>query len=289
MALPQISSLNDFLSGALEAGTNLYNLGVENILNPIEGISENFNPSRPSISNNFTYDVFPQDVSSESFAHYMTITAITGGIPSGAAQQLLDAAGRAVGAISQDASLAANQSQYAAVIFIPGGSSGSGIVNHDVHEYADIKLTNLLKDQVGVGATLSGISGYSMNPGVQVLYRSTSLRSFQFQFLMAPQSERESRSMESIIQNLRYWAAPRAVGVLFQSPAEFQVRYYSQNRENPHIPKMRRCVLNRIDVDYAPLSGEWSTFSNGHPVAALLSLNFQEMEIIHKDLIVGGH
>ena len=289
MALPQISSVTDFLNGVRDAASSLYDFAGENVVNPAQGIAENLRPSSPSISNNFSYDVFPEEVSSESYAHYMTITAITGGIPSGAVPQLLDAAGRRLNVISQDASLAPNQSQYAAVIFIPSGPSGSGYVNRDVHEYTDIKLTNLMRDQLGVGAgPLQGVTGYSINPGVQVLYRSTALRSFMFTFLMAPQSETESRSMQSIIQNLRYWAAPRATGILFQSPAEFRIRFFSQNRENPHIPQIRRCVLNSIDVDYAP-AGDWSTFSNGHPVAVLMQLNFQEMEIIHKDLIAGGN
>lgn len=248
-------------------------------------IAQNFTPSTPSIASGFSYDVFPEDVASDPVGHYMTITAITGGIPTGPLQQIGDQL-LPIG----NASLQPNQSQYAAVIYIPGGTSGSGIVNHDVHEYSDVKLTNLLRDQVGIGSgSLAGITGYAINPGVQVLYKSTALRSFQFQFLMAPQSERESRSMESIIQNLRYWAAPRAVGILFQTPAEFQIRFYNKGQENTHIPRIRRCVLNRIDVDYAPMSGEWSTFRNGHPVAALLSLNFQEMEIIHKDFIAGGN
>lgn len=272
--------------------TNVFDLAqIGKGITQIAGeIAQNFKPSVPSISPGFSYDVFPEDVASDPVGHYMTITAITGGIPTGVVPQIVDNVARRAGLQAANASLQPNQSQYAAVIYIPGGTSGSGIVNHDVHEYADIKLTNLLRDHLGIGAgSLQGITGYAINPGVQVLYRSTALRSFQFQFLMAPQSERESRSMESIIQNLRYWAAPRAVGILFQTPAEFQIRFYNKGQENRHIPQIRRCVLNRIDVDYAPMSGEWSTFTNGHPVAALLSLNFQEMEIIHKDFIAGGN
>lgn len=286
-----MQTLSDYISAVKSAGGSIYDLASGNISDSVNGITQNFRPSQASIASSFSYDVFPEDLASDQTGHYMTITAITGGIPTGAGQQLLDAAGRATGAISQGSTLAPNQSQYAAVIFIPGGGgSGTGLVNHDVHEYADIKLTNLLRDQLGVGAgPLQGITGYAINPGVQVLYRSTALRSFQFQFMMSPQSEAESRSMESIIQNLRYWAAPRATGFMFQTPAEFQIRFYNKGQENTHIPRIRRCVLNRIDVDYCAPGGEWSTFRNGHPVAALLSLNFQEMEIIHKDFIAGGN
>lgn len=268
----------------------IYDFLGENLVNPVEGIAQNFTPSAASVSPGFSYDIFPQDLGSDQTGHYMTITAITGGIPTGAIGQVIDNVARRAGLQAANESVTPNQSQYAAVLFIPGGLSGSGIVTHEVHEYADIKLTNLMRDKLGVGAgPLAGATGYTINPGVQVLYTNTALRSFQFQFAMAPQSFDESRSMKSIIQNLRYWAAPRAVGVLFQTPAEFQIRFFNKGQPNPHIPQIRRCVLNRIDVDYAPFGGEWSTFSNGHPVATLLSLNFQEMEIIHKDLIAGGN
>lgn len=283
-------TLSEYLAGASSVGSVLYEYGTQITTSVIDNVTNNFTPSEASISSNFSYDIFPEDIGSDYNGHYMTITAINGGAPTGAGTQVIDAVRRRQGLQSQTASITPNQSQYAAVIFIPGATSGSGIVNHDVHEYADIKLMNLARDYLGVSAgPLQGITGLSINPGVQVLYRNTALRSFQFQFFMAPASPAESASMESIIQNLRYWAAPRADGVMFQTPAEFQIRFFNKGQENTHLPRIRRCVLNRIDTDYTPMTGEWSTFRNGQPLAVLLSLNFQEMEIIHKDFIAGGN
>lgn len=284
-----MATLEEFLSGASTVGTVLYDYATQNVDAVTTGIKKNFTPSEASIASSFSYDVFPADIGADYNGHYMTITAINGGAPTGAGTLAIDDVLRRARLESQSASITPNQSQYAAVLFMPGATSGSSFVNHDVHEYADIKLANLARDTLGVGAgPLQGITGFSINPGVQVLYRNTALRTFQFQFIMAPQSQAESESMESIIQNLRYWAAPRATGVFFQTPAEFQIRFYNKGQENPHIPRIRRCVLNRIDVMYSP-NGDWSTFRNGHPVSAQLSLNFQEMEIIHKDFIAGGN
>lgn len=263
--------------------------GTQSILNGIKTtLPENFVPvGTPSVSPDFSYDVFPQDLGSDYYGHWMTITAIEGGIPTGPAGNFFG--------------IAPNTSKYAVAIFIPSATSSSSLAYMDAHEYSDIKLTNVALSGVGAAlgvgeslnqaAALAPMGGYAINPGVQILYRSTKLRQFQFTFLMSPVSQDESRSMENIIKTLRYYAAPELTGggLAFRTPAEFQIKFYNKGQENPHIPMIRRCVLNRIDVDFTPLNGEWTTFTNGYPVSCIMSLLFQEMEIIHRDFIAGGN
>ena len=97
--------------------------------------------------------------------------------------------------------------------------------------------------------------------------------------------------MKNIIKKLRMFAAPKlnntSGGLLFNTPAEWEIKFYNKGQENLNIPKIRRCVLTGIFVDYTP-QGEWSTFRNGHPVTAKLGLSFKEMEIIHRELIENG-
>ena len=47
-------------------------------------------------------------------------------------------------------------------------------------------------------------------------------------------------------------------------------------------------LLEKIDIDYAPAEGKYSTFRNGAPVAVRLSLGFREVEIAHKKRIYQG-
>jgi hypothetical protein len=104
---------------------------------------------------------------------------------------------------------------------------------------------------------------------------------------MAPSSQKESESMDRIIWNLRRFAAPdlnQKTSLLFDTPAEFEIKFYNKGQENLAIPKIRRCVLTDININYTP-QGEWSTFRNGYPVSCLLSVAFQEMEIITRDKI----
>ncbi len=151
-----------------------------------------------------------------------------------------------------------------------------------------------LADGVGnVIGTASSIAGYPINPRVEILYSTTPQREFVFEILMAPRSEYESIAMQEIIKSLRFHAAPEidqttlVGGFLFVPPAEFDITFFNKGIENVNIPRINTCVLERIEVDYAP-TGVYSTFRNGHPVAARLSLGFREIEIVHKARVMRG-
>lgn len=235
---------------------------------------------------NFTSDVFPEDLGSSYYGHFMTLSAI-------------QRSGSYTGSM-QNVTKSSQHTNYSVAFFIPSAESGSGIIYTDKHEYTDIKLSNLAggalgafvgSDAVKAAAAGSSLMGHPINPGVQVLFRTTKLRQFQFTFLMAPQSENESVKMHNIIKKLRMFAAP-ALNLnntaFFNTPCEFEIKFYNKGQENTNIPKIRRCVLTDVIADFTP-QGEWSTFRNGHPVACQLSLAFQEMEIIHRQFIEDGY
>lgn len=154
---------------------------------------------------------------------------------------------------------------------------------------------------------LSSLMGYPINPRVEVLFTTTPQRQFAFEFLMAPKNEAESRTMKAIIDTLRFHSAPELstagnlqsiprVGQflpdvsflpVYIPPAQFDITFYDKGKENTNIPRISTCVIERIEVDYAP-TGVYSTFRNGHPVAARLSVAFREVEILHKARIAQG-
>ena len=170
------------------------------------------------------------------------------------------------------------------------------------------RVYNPLGSVVGTGAKLLG---YPINPRVEVLFTATPQRQFAFEILMAPKSEKESETMKKIVETLRFHAAPEItsltlgdiapvinagviellgnVGIpLFIPPAMFDITFYNKGGENTNIPRISTCVMDRIEVDYAP-TGVYSTFRNGHPVVARLSMGFREVEILHKARIAQGY
>lgn len=149
----------------------------------------------------------------------------------------------------------------------------------------------------GILSTVAAVRQQPINPRVEVLFSTSALRQFQFDFLFAPSSAQESEALESIIQTLRFHAAPEynpvASGVdalkalLWTPPSEFDITFFNRGSENLSIPRINTCIMESIDVDYAP-SGVYSTFSNGKPVQVRMQLGFKEVEIVHKLRVVQG-
>lgn len=147
---------------------------------------------------------------------------------------------------------------------------------------------------LGVAGTAYGAASKLLaspvNPSVEILFSNTLQRAFTFEFLMAPKNARESLAIKEIIKTLRFHGAPEINPVLpinWIAPAEFDITFFYKGQENVNIPRINTCVMERIEVDYAP-SGVFSTFSNGHPVTVRLSMTFREVEPIHKKRVLQG-
>lgn len=218
---------------------------------------------------------FPEDLGAEYMGHWMTIKFFD------------DQYGTPTGSTTSGPTTPV----FSAALFMPSATGGGSTpIYTDTHEYADIKLSNIVTDKLlGVsGTNVAGMMRRAINPGVQVLYRSTALRTFQFGFLFAPRSEKESQNMEKIIYYIRRNSAPVNQGLTFKTPAEAQINFWFNGKENTHVPKLRRCVVNAIETNYSP-QGEWSTFTNGYPVSCLFTFTVREMQIIDRNYIDQGH
>jgi hypothetical protein len=54
------------------------------------------------------------------------------------------------------------------------------------------------------------------------------------------------------------------------------------------MPRIGKCVLTNIDVNYAP-SGQYSTYSNGVPTEISVQLTFTETVVLTKEDIKIGY
>lgn len=172
----------------------------------------------------------------------------------------------------------------------------------------------------GLGAARIAGQG-TINPKVDVLYSNSNLRRFQFDFFMVPSSQEESVAMNQIIRLLRKYSAPEITGKApqqaqdfvdrltqygggdlaaqfktgfwFIPPAEFDIEFKHITNDyaatNFYIPKIARSVLESVIVTYTPGSAEFSTFKDGSPVAAQLTLIFKEMRVIGQDDVDQGY
>lgn len=142
--------------------------------------------------------------------------------------------------------------------------------------------------------------GVVQNPMLELLYSKPDFRSFRFDFMFYPRSQREAEEVQKIIDRLRFHQAPEVAqggtgGFFMVPPSEFDISFYYKGQINPNIPKISTCVLTSLDVDYAPngftayeVPGQPASLGGtGMPVATRLSLNFRETEIMTKASFAG--
>ena len=113
--------------------------------------------------------------------------------------------------------------------------------------------------------------------------------------------QNDNRIGEDIIETFRDHASPsRNTGtdngadpqIMLRVPAEFTVKFISSTpngfSENEHIPKISRCVITGIGVDYSP-TGVFTTLPDNSPVAYTLTLSFSEIAQLTREDIGAGY
>lgn len=136
-----------------------------------------------------------------------------------------------------------------------------------------------------------GVTGYAVNPQVEVLYVSPKLRAFQFDFTFAPKSSAEAKNVIDIIGALKFHSAPEILGGYsgryFVPPATFDISFLYNGGRNEKLGKIASCVLDRLNVDYAP--NGYATFKDGMPTFIRIQLSFKELEFITKERVKEGY
>jgi hypothetical protein len=159
-------------------------------------------------------------------------------------------------------------------------------------------LANYAANKLGDIGKFAFAAGFGMvtNPQLELLYTSPEFRTFRFDFMFYPRSEKEAREVQSILSRLKFHQAPEvrkeSKGFFLIPPSEFDIEFYYNGGINPNIPEISTCVLQSIEVNYAP-NGGFATYEvpgeinaslgrTGMPVAIQLSLQFMETEYLTK-------
>lgn len=161
-----------------------------------------------------------------------------------------------------------------------------------------LKQTGIVGDEAGKMA-LQAAFDTAVNPQVELLYSHPELRQFDFNFTFYPESVNEALEIDQIINMFKYHAAPEikanSSGRYFTPPGSFDIEFMYNGGSNKNIPKISTCILENIQVNYAP--NGFSAFEvnpseagvgekgDGMPTEVSLTLQFRETEIVTKDLL----
>lgn len=165
----------------------------------------------------------------------------------------------------------------------------AGTFNRQIGEFAN---------SIGSSGTVSAILARNFgieNPRAELLYTRPSFRTFNFEFVLYPRSEKEAHEVQKIITKFNHHSVPSlkdgSAGQYLVPPAEFGISFFYNGIENPNIPKIKQCVLESINADYAPngfhayesSSGLGPSLGGtGMPIAIRLTMNFRELELLTK-------
>ena len=137
----------------------------------------------------------------------------------------------------------------------------------------------------GAGNMLTRTTGAIVNPNMELLFGGPQLRTFSFQFLLAPRTKIEAMEVIQIIRFFKQGMAPiRTKSMLFmKSPHTFKLSYRnSKGDQHKYLNKFKECGMASFGVNYAP-NGNYSTFEDGVMTAYQISMTCRELNPIYND------
>ena len=172
--------------------------------------------------------------------------------------------------------------------FIEGLSTATGEI---VRGFVDTVSSAL--GAGGLRAVLDKSKARAKNPKKEQIFRDVPFREFNFPFEFYPRNEREQENVHKIIELFKFHMHPQiAPNRYFVVPSEFQITYMYRDKANLWFPKISRCILKDMKVNYAP-EGVVTTFRENDrgapPVGINMSLSFAEIEIMTKNTIAQGY
>ena len=146
----------------------------------------------------------------------------------------------------------------------------------------------------GIGAVSTRAFGKTTNPNMELAFESVPFRSFNFPFTFAPKNNEELQQAHKIIEVFKFHMHPALSEgeSFFITPSQFEIEYMYRKGNNNYIPRVAKCVLESMDVDYSP--GEKFTTlkpddQGASPQIIKMTLQFKEMLVLTKKNVAGGY
>ena len=198
-------------------------------------------------------------------------------------------------------------------LFDMAGSLGGSLFKQAIAGASRGIGTQILADDISLS------QGVAINPFLGVSYKSPSLRTIEYSFPMQPKNRKEVEDCLAIIHAFKWHSSPEYAGNAFAKssakeakeagvedtgmieefegiidkailkyPDFFFMESYMGVEKNETIPRFGPAVCTNVSTNYSP-QGLWRTFESGAPVNMLLSLSFQEMEIVTRERLKEGY
>jgi hypothetical protein len=172
-------------------------------------------------------------------------------------------------------------------------ASKTGAAQKAVQSYFSSNLVNSLGGNTSASGLLSRATGQVLNPHMELLFKSVSLRSFTFSFDFAPRDADEALQVKQIIRSFKQQMSPKnqaqngspnggAGGIFITSPSVFFLEYRTGSKKHPFLNSFKPMALTNMSVNYAA-SGAYATYEDATPVHLQMTIGFQELNPIYNE------
>ena len=169
------------------------------------------------------------------------------------------------------------------------GDTAQGARGKQIIEY--FKLTaaaaaaNALGANVSIGSLLSRTTGQVINQNVEMLFNGVQVRSFNFQWDLAPRNNKETDTIKGIIRILKQRSAAKMTKAnlgFLNAPDVFRLKYMKGGVSHPFLNSFKISALKNMTMNYTG-SGTYATYEDGTPVHMQLGLTFTEINPIYAE------
>ena len=248
----------------------------------------------------FNSDQFAQDTSSESLANNIEtpLAYIFLPIPENiqdsnavdwGENSLNGIAARAIGvgrnAIGEDNIFGAAGELFKGGANLVGGLQAAGIDQTKIQNFFAAKAVGALGFNVDAKGVISRATGQVLDPNMELLFNNVTLRSFNFEFDLAPRDRTESQTIKQMLRLFKKSMNAKKggdKGIFISSPDVFQLSYKSGTEDHKFLHKFKPMALLNMSVNYTG-SGTYATYDDTTPVHMKLSLSFQELNPVYAD------
>ena len=137
--------------------------------------------------------------------------------------------------------------------------------------------------------------GKTLNMSKEHFYKGKAFRTFTFGHNLNANNQQESNDIREVIKILRLASSPGVDDYWFQWPSDIWPRFYSgetesesrrgtQMVENPWLPKIERCIIKGIEVNYATQE-PYHQHTDGSPTMVEVQIELEEIIQKTRDVI----
>lgn len=196
-------------------------------------------------------------------------------------------AARAIGvakdAIGEDNALKAAGTLVSGAGGIIGGLQKGGVDQTKIQNFFAAKAVGALGFNVDAKGVVSRATGQVLNPNMELLFNNVTLRSFNFEFDLAPRDKKESETIKGMLRLFKKsMNAKKGGGLFISSPDVFKLCYKTGGENHKFLHSFKPMALLNMSVNYTG-SGTYATYDDTTPVHMKLSLSFQELNPVYSE------